>query len=267
MFKVRNTGRLTSTRKTDPGFLKAVYPKSSTKTDTMTSTNQPVLDLAYKTITIEGVSTDNNGVEKFGNYTLNGDSTIVSMYSRDNLGNWGGQSSWYGVQVNSVIDGSSNNVGTKYYYSIEFPNVPDNTGTYIKYPQGSGNLFIGNNGLNIFTNGFVLHFEVNTNGSNQSRVFSKQEEKITFDGWTKYIEIEVKSNNILSARGFTDASFTDLKWTIPQLFAIYGDEPENMSVMTVIPASNYTTGWTETETVALRTMEFGILEISESNKP
>ena len=139
-----------------------------------------------------------------------------------------------------------------------FPNVPDTSGTYIKYPQGSGNIFIGNNGLNI-TNGFVIHFDVNTS-TNRNQVYTKVDQKTTFTGsWTPYIEITVEPNNILSAKGFTDITFTDQKWSIPRLFAIYGDEPENIAAMTVIPTSNHSTGWSQDESQHLRLMEFETL--------
>lgn len=257
MFQVRKSGRLTSTRKTSPGFLKAKYPpKEIQETQNII---EPVTDLQYKTLVIEGVSTDNDGNLKYGEHSLNVDNTLVDMYSMDVVGSWGGQSSWYGVQVNSIIDGT--NVNGIYRYSVEFPAVPDDSGLFTKLPQGSGNLFIGNNGLNIFTNGFVLHFNVNIDANGQHEVYTKINERTVFAGpWTKYIEIKVESNNTLSARGYTDEFYTELKWTIPQLFAIYGDEPENISVMTVIPSSNYTTGWGEEETKLLRNMQFGILE-------
>lgn len=259
MFQVRKTGKLTSTRKTNPGFLKAKYPPS----ETVEAQNviAPVENLTYKSLVIEGIATDNNGNAKYGEHTINSDNTIVDMYSQDVVGSWGGQSSAYGVQVNSIIDGSARNVNAKYRYTLEFPSVPDSSGTFTKLPQGSGNLFIGNNGLNVFTNGFVFHFNVNINENNQHEVYTKMSERVIFNGpWTKYIEIRVEPNNILSVRGYTDILYTDLKWTIPRLFAIYGDEPENISVMTVIPTSNYTTGWNENETKVLRTLEFGILE-------
>lgn len=254
--RVVKSGKITATQKEKAGGVYVKYPKS-----TITASQnviEPIENLQYKSLVIEGVSTDNNGNNLFGTHSLNNDSTIVNMYSQDKVGGWGGQSSAYGVQINSLINGSI--VGTKYRYSVAFPNVPDTSGTYVKYPQGSGNIFIGNNGLNIFTNGFVLHFDVNTS-TNKNQVYTKINEKVNFTGeWTNYIEITVESNNILSAKGFTDITFTNQKWSIPQLFAIYGDEPENISAMSVIPSSNYSTGWNESETTHLRLMEFGVLE-------
>ena len=254
--RVKNSGKITATQKDKAGGIYVKYPKSTN--NEFENVIQPVENLKYKALVIEGVSTDNNGNMLYGAHSLNPDSTIVDMYSQDKVGQWGGQSSAYGVQINSLINGTL--VGTKYRYSVGFPNVPDTSGTYVKYPQGSGNIFIGNNGLNIFTNGFVLHFDVNTT-TNMNQVYTKVDEKITFTGsWTTYIEITVESNNILSAKGFTDITFTDQKWAIPRLFAIYGDEPENITAMTVIPTSNYSTGWSKDETQHLRLMEFGILE-------
>ena len=254
--RVIKSGKLISSQKDKSGGLYVKYPKSTT--NVTENVNQPVENLAYKTLVIEGVSTDNNGNTLYGAHSLNADSTIVNMYSQDKVGQWGGQSSAYGVQINSVINGSL--IGSKYRYSVVFPNVPDTSGTYTKYPQGSGNIFIGNNGLNIFTNGFVLHFDVNTT-TNSNVVYTKVDQKVTFTGsWTPYIEITVEANNILSAKGFTDITFNDQKWEIPRLLAIYGDEPENIAAMTVIPTSNYSTGWNQNETQYLRLMEFGILE-------
>ena len=106
--RVKNSGKITATQKDKAGGVYVKYPKSTI--NAAQNVIPPVENLKYKSLVIEGVSTDNNGNPLYGSHSLNPDSTIVDMYSQDKVGQWG-QSSAYGVQINSLINGTL--VGTK----------------------------------------------------------------------------------------------------------------------------------------------------------